>query len=317
MKYILLSCIAALACVLGYLSESSIRPILLGDPNAKKSGETAGQSEMVLGDEPSIDFFAFTPEQLPKTIKINKTVQFTDKDSGLLITMKEGNSVNLIRIESRGAVVSPLNTNFKRVIPIHFTDLEEQMRGVSPQTPSAAPQVANNPAATIDTPPQAPASPTPPTPAASPTSPDDELFDEPVANASPTTAPVSTTAPVPATAAVPTPEAVPATAPVASSTYAPVFIPRPITTGEMSKSNVVAIMKNSLMNKQIQEIRFEQVTDWQPGPVEIIDGQPYDTGTIIYSTEFFGTKRDIQAKAVIQNGRVIRWLWAKSGLELN
>ncbi len=308
MKLILLSCIAALAGVLGYLSESSIRPILLGDPNGKKSGEAAGKPEIMLGEEPSIDFFAFAPEQLPKTIKIKKTVQFTDKDSGLLITMKEGSSVNLVRIESRGAVVSPLNTNFKRVIPIHFTDLEEQMRSVSPQAPSAAPQVANNPAPTIDTAPPAPAPAPPqaPTPVVSPTPPEDELFDEPVVN---TTPPMNTT-PDPVVNTSPAPAPVPTPAP------APALTPEPTATGPMSSSDVVAIMKNSLMNKQIHEIGFEQVSNWQPGPVETIGGQSYDTGTIIYSTEFLGTKRDVEAKALIQNGKVIRWIWPKSGIEL-
>jgi hypothetical protein len=58
------------------------------------------------------------------------------------------------------------------------------------------------------------------------------------------------------------------------------------------------------------------VQDWQAGPQETVDGQVYQTGTVTYRAEtIFGVKT-IQAKALIQNGRVVRWIWPKSGMEI-
>ncbi|TAE92267.1 MAG: hypothetical protein EAZ81_03425 [Verrucomicrobia bacterium] len=75
-------------------------------------------------------------------------------------------------------------------------------------------------------------------------------------------------------------------------------------------------MKSSISSKQITEFSLDQVNDWKAGEEESIDGSSYQTGTASYQAEtIFGTK-NIQAKALIQGGKVVRWIWPTSGLEI-
>ena len=76
-------------------------------------------------------------------------------------------------------------------------------------------------------------------------------------------------------------------------------------------------MKASIQAGEIKEFSFDQVLEWQPGEgTETIDGQGYQTGLASYKAEtVFGVKT-IQAKALIQGGKVVRWLWPKSGMEI-
>jgi hypothetical protein len=47
-----------------------------------------------------------------------------------------------------------------------------------------------------------------------------------------------------------------------------------------------------------------------------VDGQPFQTGSVTYKAEtIFGVKT-IQAKALIKGGKVQRWIWPKSGMEI-
>ncbi|MBC7981442.1 MAG: hypothetical protein H7Y36_12845 [Armatimonadetes bacterium] len=81
--------------------------------------------------------------------------------------------------------------------------------------------------------------------------------------------------------------------------------------------DVVAIMQASIRKSDIKEFTFDQVLDWLPGEnPETVDGETYATGIASYKAEtVFGVKT-IQAKAFIKDGKVVRWLWPKSGMEI-
>lgn len=119
-------------------------------------------------------------------------------------------------------------------------------------------------------------------------------------------------------AAEPPPEAEPATepppAPEPAPEPTPATIPEPAPAGS---GDPVAIMKSSIQAGEIKEFTFDQVFEWQPGEgTETIDGQSYQTGIASYKAEtVFGVK-PIQAKALIQGDKVVRWLWPKSGMEI-
>ena len=75
-------------------------------------------------------------------------------------------------------------------------------------------------------------------------------------------------------------------------------------------------MQESIRDGQIKEFKFEQVLGWKAGEKETVDGQTFQTGLVSYKAEtIFGVKT-IQAKALIQNGKVLRWIWPKSGMEI-
>ncbi|MEP2776038.1 MAG: hypothetical protein ABJQ29_14360 [Luteolibacter sp.] len=82
-------------------------------------------------------------------------------------------------------------------------------------------------------------------------------------------------------------------------------------------SDVVAVMKESIQSGEIKEFKFDQVMDWQVGEAdETIDGETYQIGLLTYKAETFVGVRTIQAKALIKGGKVVRWLWPKSGMEI-
>lgn len=118
----------------------------------------------------------------------------------------------------------------------------------------------------------------------------------------------------------PTPEPTPEPAPTPEPTPAPEPAPEPAPTPEPAPAgsgDPVAIMKSSIQAGEIKEFTFDQVLEWVAGEgTETIDGQSYLTGIASYKAEtVFGVKT-IQAKALIQGGKVVRWLWPKSGMEI-
>ena len=79
---------------------------------------------------------------------------------------------------------------------------------------------------------------------------------------------------------------------------------------------MVKIMQASISAKQIKEFDAKQVTNWAVDADETIDGQIYQTGLVTYKAEtIFGVK-NIQARALIKDGKVVRWIWPKSGVEI-
>jgi hypothetical protein len=75
-------------------------------------------------------------------------------------------------------------------------------------------------------------------------------------------------------------------------------------------------MQESVRTGQIKEFTFDQVLAWKAEADETIDGETYQTGLASYKAEtIFGVKT-IQAKALIKNGKVQRWIWPKSGMEI-
>ena len=75
-------------------------------------------------------------------------------------------------------------------------------------------------------------------------------------------------------------------------------------------------MQASIRSGQIKEFTLAQVLAWKAEPNETVDGEVYQAGTVTYKAEtIFGVKT-IQAKALIKGGKVQRWIWPKSGMEI-
>ncbi len=104
----------------------------------------------------------------------------------------------------------------------------------------------------------------------------------------------------------PTPEPAPASPPAGE--------PGPAVAGDTT--DAVTAMQASIKAAQIKEFTFDQVLDWKAETDEIMDGETYQTGIASYKAEtIFGVKT-IQAKALIKAGKVHRWIWPKSGMEI-
>ncbi len=81
-------------------------------------------------------------------------------------------------------------------------------------------------------------------------------------------------------------------------------------------TDAVTTMQESIKAAQIKEFTFDQVLEWKAEADETVDGETYQTGVASYKAEtIFGIKT-IQAKALIKGGKVQRWIWPKSGMEI-
>jgi hypothetical protein len=81
-------------------------------------------------------------------------------------------------------------------------------------------------------------------------------------------------------------------------------------------ADVVAVMQASIKGGQIKEFTFDQVQGWKAGEDEDVDGQLYQTGLLVYTADTLFGKRTLQAKAFIKDGKVERWIWPTSGMEI-
>jgi hypothetical protein len=92
--------------------------------------------------------------------------------------------------------------------------------------------------------------------------------------------------------------------------------PQPVSGSTLTAEEIVKLMQESIRSGQIKEFTFDQVTGWKAGEEEESEGEKYQTGLAAYKAEtIFGVK-NIQAKAMIQGGKVVRWIWPTSGLEI-
>ena len=90
----------------------------------------------------------------------------------------------------------------------------------------------------------------------------------------------------------------------------------PVDTGAVEAAASVQAMKESIKAGQIREFTFDEVQEWKVGPNETIDGETYQTGTASYEAETIFGNKAIKAKALIQGGKVRRWIWPSSGMEI-
>lgn len=119
--------------------------------------------------------------------------------------------------------------------------------------------------------------------------------------------------PPPAPVPVPMPEPVPTPEPTPVPTPEPT--PTPVASAStLSADDIVKVMQESIRSGQIKEFTFDQVIGWKATEDEAVDGQTYQTGLAAYKAETIFGQKNIQAKALIQNGKVTRWIWPTSGL---
>jgi hypothetical protein len=168
--------------------------------------------------------------------------------------------------------------------------LRAKLTGSLPNRPkaSAVPQTEAVPEVPVQLEPE-------PSPAPSPIPPQDVA---PAAEAAPEATPAES---VPETPAQLEPEPTP-------TPIEPALSPAP--------ADVVQVMQASIDAGQIKEFTKAQVVSWTTSTDEIADGETYQIGLAAYKAEtIFGIKT-IQAKAMIQSGKVVRWIWPKSGMEI-
>ena len=283
MKVFFNLCGMAVAAFLGYSLEPNLRFQLTGvDPGkAEMAQDTKVLLQMGDGTE-QIELESLTPDQLPEKVLISTAVDVTDPAANITMNIKSGSRVKLVRIEGGNAIVSPGEGAYVGRLPVTDTDLLKQL--------------SENPPAAKPKPEIAAVSPEPTAPTAG------ESAEPPAQPAPP---PVPEPAPTPEPTPAPTPEPV-----------TPAPTPEPPAVAETGSTDVVKVMQESVKAAQIKEFKFDQVTEWKAGENETVDGETFQTGTALYKAVTFLGEKSIEAKAFVKGGKVLRWIWPRSGMEI-
>lgn len=85
---------------------------------------------------------------------------------------------------------------------------------------------------------------------------------------------------------------------------------------QLSEAAVIDLMKSSIAAGAIKEFTADKVLGWKLEGVEEIDGQEYQVGLIIYNADtIFGVQKH-EVKALILDGKIKKWIWAQTGVEV-
>lgn len=95
----------------------------------------------------------------------------------------------------------------------------------------------------------------------------------------------------------------------------PVAETGPLTT-ELSEADLIATIQASIKAKAVSEFGFDGVTNWEVGEKETISDTEYQIGFATYEKETIFGNQPVIAKALVRNGEVSSWVYAKSGLPI-
>ena len=241
--------------------------------------ETSGTVVIVKykGASYTINLDEIRDNELPETVTIeNPTIIPTSGGEGQ-VRLRKGDVVTLLNRKDDSLIVEKPDSNGKGKISPKDTDLFQQLVKRIYEREAGGAIAAATPPATVVAPAPAPAAPAP--------------------------APVAKIDPV-----VSNPEPMPVVEPTPA--------PAPVEDTKLGDDEIIALMKDSIAGGAVKEFTSDQVKGWKTNGEETIDGTEYQTGLAAYEAATIFGVRPVQAKALIKDGKIERWVYAKSGMEI-
>jgi hypothetical protein len=281
MKYIVWSVFILICFPLGQVFHR-----IAGLESLNRSSETGGEAvtgkQLVVftsGDvemEVWIDPATVREDELPSKVTLKRQMEVSSADGASVVALEQNTVVQVIAKSGNNLTVSALSGPLKGIVPVQHTDLLEQVARTRILQGGG-----ETPAAAAPTPAPAPV--------------------------------VSTPAPAPVE---PTPPAVTQVDPPEMTPTPPAPTPAPVEPAAPVSVDIVQLMQASIKGGQVKEFTFDQVQAWKVGEEESVDGEDYQTGLAAYKAEtIFGVKT-VQAKALVQKGKLVKWVYAKTGMEI-
>ena len=95
----------------------------------------------------------------------------------------------------------------------------------------------------------------------------------------------------------------------------PALEPEPAA-ASLTPEKIVEVMQQSIKDGAVKVFTFDKVTAWKATEDEEFDGDTYQTGLALYKAVTIFGEKDVEAKALIKNGKVVKWLYANTGMEI-
>ena len=101
--------------------------------------------------------------------------------------------------------------------------------------------------------------------------------------------------------------------PVKPAPVAPKPAPKPPKAEvKLNDQEFINALQSSVKAGDVNEFKYEQVVDWKREGEQEIDGGTYDVGLVTYKAQTIFDEQQLQAKALIKDGKVVKWLWAST-----
>ena len=242
----------------------------------------AGSRELLI----KINLETIEEGEMPTSIELKKRTTVSTSDGSQETALEVGTTVNVRKMNGYNLEISP-GGPLVGFVPIVDTDFVEHVIAYRARRHFGGDTaITDNPE---------------PRPVPPPTLPEIAANTPPKAN--PTPAPEPKPGPAPEPGPAPAPEPAPEPEPE----------PEP---ANLSAEQIVAAMKESVKGGGIKEFKFEQVEGWKAGEEENVDGEMYQTGLAAYKAQTIFGEKTVQAKALIKEGDVVKWIYAKTGMEI-
>ena len=236
----------------------------------------AGSRELLI----KINLETIEEREMPATVELKKRTNVSTSDGSQETALEVGTTVNVRKKNGYNLEISP-GGPLVGFVPIVETDFVEHVIAYRARRHFGGDTaIADNPE---------------PSPVPPPTLPEVAANTPPKANPTPSPAPAPEPAPAPAPEPEPAPEPAPA---------------------NLNAEQIVAAMEESVKGGSIKEFKFEQVEGWKAGEEENVDGEMYQTGLAAYKAQTIFGEKTVQAKALIKEGKVVKWIYAKTGMEI-
>ncbi|MFK7911746.1 MAG: hypothetical protein AB8F34_14260 [Akkermansiaceae bacterium] len=92
--------------------------------------------------------------------------------------------------------------------------------------------------------------------------------------------------------------------------------PAPVAASKLDEAAIVALLKKDVAAGKVTEFKADQVTAWKGGEDTEFDGSTYQTGRVTFKAETILGVQEHEAIALIEDGKVYKWMWAKTKLEM-
>lgn len=222
-----------------------------------------------------------TQADFPEKVTINVDYTLKDEQSGVTMQLKAGTKVKPLRLEGNLLVFQPVGLPIEGKTEVTNTDFKTLAM------PMMLDRIRNSAATEVAVEPEPIVMPEPVI------EPEPIVIPEPVIE--PVIEPIVMPEPVIEAEVTPTP---------------------PVVANTMDSASIVALLKASVTAGQVTEFEATQVVSWNGGEPLVLNGQTYQTGLVTFKAETILGMQEHDAIALIENGAVTKWMWAKTKLEM-
>jgi hypothetical protein len=85
---------------------------------------------------------------------------------------------------------------------------------------------------------------------------------------------------------------------------------------KLSESELIDILKASVKAGDVNEFEFSQVISWKEADEELIGSDTFQVGMVTYKADTIFDEQQLDAKAIIKDGKVVKWLWPTTNTQM-